>query len=78
MQPFTFCVTVKPAAFDTVIDAFVEPLLHRIEPVVLEAVNVDDPQLSATVTVGATGADLGADVPLPAALTQLFTVCVTV
>jgi phage-related protein len=77
-QPFTVCVTVKAAPFDTVIDAVVAPLLQRIAPVVLEAVSVDVPQLSATVTVGADGVALGAAVPCADALTQPFTVCVTV
>ena len=60
------------------IDGVVNPLLHNIEPVVFDAVSVDDPQLSTTVTVGVDGIALGAEVPEPAALTQPFTVCVTV
>jgi hypothetical protein len=78
VQPFTVCVTVYVALFDTVIDAVVAPLLHRIFPVVFEAVSVEVPQLSATVTVGADGVAFGAAVPCAVALVQPFTVCVTV
>jgi hypothetical protein len=49
-----------------------------MDPVVLEAVKVDDPQLLTTDTVGVAGRATGADTPDPAALTQPFTVCVTV
>ena len=61
------------------IDGVVNPLLHKREPVVFDAVSVDDPQLSATVTIGADGTAFGADVPDPAILVQPFAVvCVTV
>jgi hypothetical protein len=47
----------------TVIVAVVSPVDHsRFVPV---AVNVDDPQLSTTVTVGAAGIAIGAAVPDP-------------
>jgi hypothetical protein len=61
-----------------VIEGVVAALLHRIVPVVLEAVNVDVPQLLTTFTVGADGTALGAETPLPAALVQPLTVWVTV
>jgi hypothetical protein len=77
-QPFTVCVTVYVALSVTVIDAVVALLLHRIEPVVLEAVNTDEPQLLATATVGADGIAFGAETPEPARLVQLPIVCVTV
>ena len=60
------------------IEAFVEPLLHKIEPAAFETVNVDVPQLSATITDGVAGVALGPDVPLPAALVQKPILCVTV
>jgi hypothetical protein len=59
-------------------DVVVAPLLHNNDPVKLEAVNKELPQLFVTVTTGADGTVLGADVPLPFALVQPFTVCVTV
>jgi hypothetical protein len=62
----------------TVIDEVVAPLLHNNEPVKLDAVNIELPQLSATAMSGATGIAIGALTPLPAALWQLLTVCVTV
>jgi hypothetical protein len=40
------------------IDAVVTPLLHKIDPVVLDAVNLDEPQLLTTFTVGADGTAL--------------------
>jgi hypothetical protein len=40
--------------------------------------NVEDPQLSVTVTAGGAGAVLGAAIPLPDALVQPFTFWVTV
>jgi len=59
-----------------VIDEVVSPVLQcKFVPV---AVNTELPQLFTTVTVGGTGIIFGADVPLPAALVQLFNVCVTV
>ena len=60
------------------IDALVEPLLHKIEPLAFETVNVDVPQLFKTLTAGVAGIAFGADTPEPAALVQPFTVCVTV
>ena len=42
------------------------------------AANVDDPQLSTTVTVGAEGIAVGFAVPDPAILVHPPTVCVTV
>ena len=58
------------------IDAAVDPLLHNgFVPVVLKR---ELPQLSDTVTAGAEGIVLGAAAPLPEALVQPFTVCVTV
>ncbi len=58
------------------IEAVVSPVDHnKLDPV---AVNVDDPQLSTTVTVGAEGTATGAAVPDPFALVQPPTVCVTV
>ena len=75
-QPLTVCVTVYVALLLTVIDEFVEPLLHnRFVPLVL---NVELPQLLFTVTTGADGIVFGDDVPLPGALVHPFTVCVTV
>jgi hypothetical protein len=53
-------------------------VLHNSEPVKPEAVNMELPQLLATVTVGAGGVDFGLVVALPSALVQPFTVCVTV
>ena len=78
IHAFTVCVTVYVAEFVTVIELAVEPLLHNNEPVKLVAVNTELPQLFVTVTVGAGGITFGADVPLPVALTQPFTVWVTV
>jgi hypothetical protein len=62
----------------TVIEVVVAPLLHNNDPVKLEAVNKELPQLFAAVTAGADGIVLGADVPLPFALVHPFTFCVTV
>ena len=54
------------------IDAVVSPVDHsKLEPV---AVNVDDPQLSTTVTVGADGIANGFAVPVPGALVHPPTV----
>ena len=63
---------------DTVTDEVVAPLLHKSEPVKSEAVNNELPQLSTTVTVGVSGVVFGVATPLPSALVQPFTVCVTV
>jgi len=60
-------------------DGVVAPLLHNNDPVNLEAVNTEFPQLLATPTVGAATAEFeGAAVPLPAGLVHPFTVWVTV
>ena len=79
IHPFTDCVTVYVPAVATVIDAVVAPVLHNKDPVNDPAVNVELPQLSTTVTVGAdTLAFNGAATPLPGLLVHPFTVCVTV
>ena len=60
------------------IEAVVAPVgLHNKDPVVPVAVNTELPQLLTTDTPGADGIVLGAATPLPAALVQLFTVCLT-
>jgi len=76
VQPLTVCVTVYVPAVVAVMDEPVSPVLH--DKLLPEVVNTEEPQLSLTVTTGPKGIALGADVPLPAALVQLFTVCVTV
>jgi len=43
------------AAFVTVMDVVVAPLLHNNEPVKLPAVNTELPQLFTTLTEGAVG-----------------------
>ena len=58
-------------------DGVIAPLLHNKVPVAVVD-SADVPQLFATVTIGAAGIALGADAPLPAALTHPFTVVVTV
>ena len=58
------------------IEAVVALLLHKRFPVALVD-KVDVPQLSTTVTTGVDGVAFGAEIPLPAALVQPFTVCVT-
>ena len=78
VHPETVCVTVYVAAFVTVIEVVVAPLLHNKDPVKLLAVNTELPQLLTTPTVGADGGVPGADVPLPVALVHPATVCVTV
>src|SRR5712671_7977532 len=78
VHPATVCVTVYVAAFVTVMDDVVAPLLHNNDPVKFEAVNTELPQLFTTPTVGADGAATGAGVPLPVALVHPPTVCVTV
>ena len=62
----------------TVIDSVVSPVLHNNDPVKPDAVNTELPQLSTTVTAGATGVVLGAATPLPSALVHPFIVCVMV
>ena len=74
VHPFTVCVTVYVAELVTVMDVVVALLLHNNDPVKLLAVNTELPQLLTTVTVGADGIFFGTDPPLPAALTQPFTV----
>src|SRR5436190_762290 len=74
VHPFTVCVTVYVAALVTVIAVVVALLLHNNVPVKLPAVNVDLPQLSTIVTVGADGTATGADVPLPLKLVHPFAV----
>jgi len=59
-----------------VIDAVVAPVLHNNVPAALVD-KVDVPQLFTTVTTGVDGIAFGAAVAEPAALTQPFTVCVT-
>lgn len=56
----------------------VSPVLHIKVPVKLLAVNTVLPQLFEAETEGTVGIDLGAAVPLPEALVQPLTVCVTV
>ena len=60
------------------IEDAVAPLLHDNELVKLLAVSVELPQLFCTVTVGATGTALGAELPEPEGLIQPFIVCFTV
>ena len=62
----------------TVMLAVVSPVLHNTDPVNPDAVNTELPQLSTTVTVGATGIVFGAAIPLPTALVHPSAVCVTV
>ena len=50
-------------------DEVVAPLLHNREPAALVE-SVELPQLFTTVTTGAEGVVLGADIPLPAVLLQ--------
>ena len=77
VQPLTVWVTVYVPALVTVMLGVTAPVLHSSVPAAVVD-NVDDPQLSATVTAGVAGVDLGAAVPLPDALVQPFTVWVTV
>ena len=53
-------------------------MLHNNDPVKLLAVSNELPQLLEVDKEGCVGVDLGAVVPLPAALVQPFTDCVTV
>ena len=63
------------AALVTWMDVVVAPLLHNNEPVKPVAVKSELPsQLFTTLTPGAAGVVLGADVPEPAKLTQPSTV----
>ena len=78
IHPLTACVTEYVAESGTVIEVVVALLLHNNEPVKFDAVNSEPPQLSVTVTTGAAGTVLGADIPLPAALVHPLIVCVTV
>ena len=59
-------------------DGVVSPLLHSNVPVKFDAVKTELVQLSDTFTVGAAGIGLGEAVPLPGAVEQPPTVCVTV
>jgi hypothetical protein len=60
---------------DTVMEEVVAPLLHNNEPVKSEAVKIELPQLSVTVTVGVATAELMGDaVAVPGELVQPFTV----
>lgn len=77
VHPSTSWVTEYIPPDVTVIEAFVSPVLHNSEPLMLKAVSTELPQLSATETVGAGGVVFGAAVPLPVKLLQPFTVCVT-
>lgn len=77
VQPFTVWVTVRVLVSDVVMNTVVAPVLHNNDPVKLDAVNLEPPQLSNTVTVGAGGVTLGDAVLLPPALVQPFKVCVT-
>ncbi len=62
----------------TVMELVVAPLLHNNGPVKLVAVKTELPQLFSTITTGAGGIVMGAEVPLPVALVHPLTVCVTV
>jgi hypothetical protein len=67
-------VTVYVALFVTVIEEFVDPLLHNNVPVKFDAVSTELAQLLTTFTVGAVGTSFGAATPLPFGLTHPFTV----
>jgi hypothetical protein len=76
MQPFTVLATVRVPAVVTVMDAVVSPVLHRmVPPAGIDRVEL--PQLFTTVTTGV-AVTIGAAVPEATALTQPFTVLVTV
>ena len=77
MQPLTVLVTVYVPALVTVMLGVVSKVLHNKVPVAVVD-NVEEPQLSTTVTTGVLGMLLGAEVPLPAKLVQPLTVLVTV
>ena len=59
-------------------DAVVAPLFHNNVPVKPEAVSTELPQLSTTVTAGATGIAFGAAIPLASTLVHPPIVCVAV
>ena len=59
VHPATVCVTVYVAASVTVMEEVVAPLLHNKDPVKLDAVNNELPQLLVTLIVGAAGVDFG-------------------
>jgi hypothetical protein len=70
---------VYVAAVETVIDDAVAPVFHCNDPVKPEAVKTELLQLLTTLITGAGTAETsGAAVPLPEALVQPFTVCMTV
>jgi hypothetical protein len=66
------------AALVTVIEAVVAALLHNNVPEKFDADNSELAQLFTTVTTGATGIGLGAEIPVPARLVQPLIVWVTV
>ena len=79
VHPFTVWVTVYVPAVVTVIEAVVAPVLHNNEPVNDPAVSTLLLQLLVTDTLGAATVEvMGAAMPLPVALVQPFTVCLTV
>jgi hypothetical protein len=59
-------------------EVVVAPLLHKREPVKLDAVSSELAQLFTTVTAGAAGMGLGAAMALPLGLIHPSTVWVTV
>jgi hypothetical protein len=81
VQPSTVIVRLYEAALVTVIEEVVAPLLHVYPidiPCELEVIdNIELPQLLVTVTVGADGIALGADVPVPDKLVHSLAVAVT-
>jgi hypothetical protein len=79
VHPLTaVCVTVYVAALETILVAVVIPLLHNNDPVKLEAVKTELPQLFTTLTEGDEGTAFGAEATLPAGLTHPLIVWVTV
>lgn len=78
VHPLIVCVTVYDPAVVTVVDAVVAPLFHNSEPVKLEAVNTELPQLFVTCTVGTEGMVLGDAMAVAGAPVHPFAFCVTV
>lgn len=76
VQPLIVCVTVYVPGVVTVIEVVISPVLHNIEPPA-GIDKVELPQLSVTVTTGASGVATGAATPDPAALVQPSAVCET-